>query len=133
MRKHLGLAVALALGACTGPVVDVTPLHPTPRCLAARATQSVTVYRARPSNGVAVYGIEASVGDVEELHAAVHSKAASLGCDGIMFTDHVRPRTTTHGIATGQLNDHREVSDEKVLALCIVFSDTQLGKQPAPP
>jgi hypothetical protein len=136
MKMRLGLgvaALALVLSACLGPVIDVTPLHPTPRCLASRTAESVKVFHTRPSTAVAVYGIEASAGDAGELHAAVHNKAASLGCDGILFTDHVRPRTTSSNSATGELNDHREISDEKVLGLCLVFGETQLGKQPAQP
>ena len=122
MLYRLGLAAALAtVSACFAPVVDVSPLHPTPRCLMARAVTSVKVFAEYPASGVAVYNLDASNGNPGELHEALQSKAADLGCDGVLIKSREGPGHTRGQAATGQLNDHRELVPGHVTAFCIVL------------
>jgi hypothetical protein len=122
MRHRPGFAAALvALSACA-PVVDVYPLHPTPRCLMARAVQSVKIFPDLPENSVAVYGLAATNGNDGELHAAVQTKAADLGCDGVVIAAREDPRQSRGEVATGKLNDHREPVPGHVSALCVVLA-----------
>jgi hypothetical protein len=116
------LAVALASSACFAPVVDVSPLRPTPRCLMARAVSSVKVFPDYPENSVAVYHLDASNGHPHELHQALQSKAADLGCDGVLIKSKEGPGQTRSQAATGQLNEHRELVPGHVSAYCIVLS-----------
>jgi len=121
MLYRLGLAAALAALSACAPVVDVSPLHPTPRCLMARAVTSVKVFADYPETGIAVYNLDATNGNTGELHAALQSKAADLGCDGVLIKSREGPGHTRGKAATGQLNDHRELVPGHVSALCIVL------------
>jgi hypothetical protein len=125
----LGLAAAIAtLGACK-PIVDVTHLHPTPRCIMTRAVDSVKLLPAVPENGVAVYGIVASNGQLSELQTAVHHKAAHLGCDGVVIAEYTGAGKTRGVAATGQLNEHRELAQPRLLALCVVLAKTEAAPE----
>jgi hypothetical protein len=120
---HYRYATALlTLSACVAPVIDVYPLNPTPRCIMARAVDSVQVLPQMPPDSVAVYGLNASNGNPAELHAALQSKAAHLGCDGVVITAKEAPRQSRGESATGQLNDHREMVPGQLSALCIVLA-----------
>ena len=124
MRYRHGLIASLVtLGACTEPLVNVTPLHPTPRCIMARAVESVKVFTDWPPNSVAVYGIVASEGSASELHAAIQAKAAGLGCDGILIVNRDAAGHTRGEAATGQLTEHKELVAERVTAVCIVLAN----------
>jgi hypothetical protein len=123
MLYRLGLVAALATtSACFAPVVDVSPLRPTPRCLMARAVASVKVFPEYPENAVAVYHLDASNGNPDELHAALQSKAADLGCDGVLIKTKEGPGQRRSGAATGQLNEHRELVPGHIAAYCIVLA-----------
>ena len=113
-------AALVTLSACVAPIIDVYPLNPTPRCIMARAVDSVQVMPEMPADSVAVYGLNASNGSPGELHAALQAKAANLGCDGVVITAREAPKQSRGESATGQLNDHREVVPGKLSALCIV-------------
>src|SRR5262245_12026459 len=121
MMYRLGFAAALVTLSACAPVVDVSPLHPTPRCLMARAVTSVTVYADYPENGVAVYNLDASNGYPGELHAVLQSKVADLGCDGALIKSIEGPGHSRGQAATGQLNDHRELVPGHMSALCLVL------------
>ena len=122
MLYRLVLAAALASSACFAPVVDVSPLRPTPRCLMSRAVSSVKVFPAYPENSVAVYHLDASNGNPDELHQALQTKAADLGCDGVLIKSKEGPGQTRGQAATGQLNEHRELVPGHVSAYCLVLS-----------
>ena len=118
--RHGLVAALITLGACT-PVVEVTPLHPTPRSVVARSVGSVKVFEHAPDDGVAVYGLIASEGSTDDLNAAIQSKAADLGCDGVVLARSEAGAPTRREVATGQLTAHPEHNAERVTALCIVL------------
>lgn len=121
MQFRHGLVAALVtLGACA-PVVEVTPLHPTPRCIMSRAVGSVKVFEQSPDGGVAVYGLIASEGSTDDLHAAIQNKAANLGCDGVVIARSAAGAPRRGEVATGELTAHPEANAERVTALCIVM------------
>ncbi|HEY0993274.1 MAG TPA: hypothetical protein VGD80_39750 [Kofleriaceae bacterium] len=122
MMYRLGLAAALVTTSACAPVVDVSPLHPTPHCLMARAVTSVKVFAEYPEHGVAVYNLDASNGYPGELHEALQSKAADLGCDGLLIKSREGPTHSRGQAATGQLNDHRELVPGHISALCLVLA-----------
>lgn len=111
---------AVALVGCNVILVDVHQRHPTPRPLWPRPVATVKTYETRPSGGVAVFGLQAAGGDLDEVERAVRAKAASLGCDGIMIS--VREeQSVSHGVAlTGKLIEAREYVDAHIDALCMV-------------
>ena len=88
----------------------------------ARAVASVKVFADFPEHGVAVYNLDASNGYPGELHAALQSKAADLGCDGVLIKSREGPGQSRGQAATGQLNDHRELVPGHVSALCLVLA-----------
>lgn len=120
--RHRGVVAGalLALSACNVIPVDVSQRHPTPRPLWPRPVATVKTYEARPSGGVAVYGLQAAGGDLGEVEGAIRAKAASLGCDGIMVS--VREEhSVSHGVqVTGKLIEAREYVDAHIDALCMV-------------
>jgi len=116
----LAIVSAAMLGACA-PLVEVTPMHPTPRCIMARAASSVKVFERAPDNGVAVYGLVASEGDTRDLYVAIQTKAADLGCDGVLIARSEAGTPTRGDVATGQLNAQPVQNSERVTALCIVM------------
>jgi hypothetical protein len=122
MRSFLGLAVAISTLSACKPIVDVTQLHPTPRCITSRAVDSVKLYPELPENSVAVFGMVASNGMLSELQAAVQHKAAHLGCDGVVVAEYTGPGQVRAGAATGQLNEHRALAEPRLLALCVVLA-----------
>ena len=118
--RRVVIATLVALSGCGTVLVDVSSRHPTPRPLWAHPVASLKTYQTRPAGGVAVYGLQASGEDAADVEAAVREKAASLGCDGIMFT--VREdQGKSEGVAlTGKLNDAREYVGAHIDALCMV-------------
>lgn len=123
MFRSTGLAaavLALGLAACTGPEVQVTPLRPAPHALAPRAIETVQTYDKAPDDGVAVYRIEVTGGSQAELESALKTKAASLGCDGIVITLAPTAARTQGETSTGALNDHRVIDAAKASALCVI-------------
>ena len=118
--RHVVTAALLALSACGTVQVEVTPRHPSPYPLSPRVVEDLKTYQARPPGGVAVYALEAS-GEAEgDVEAAVRKKAASLGCDGIMFTVREDQSTSADVALTGQLNAAREYVGAHIDALCMV-------------
>ncbi|HTJ44328.1 MAG TPA: hypothetical protein VL463_19625 [Kofleriaceae bacterium] len=120
MMYRSTVLIALFVCACVGPSVEVTPLHPAPHALAPRTPEQVTTFPAAPDDGVAVYRIEVSGGSQSELETALKTKAASLGCDGVVITLAPTQAHTSGETQTGALNDHRTVEAARVSALCIV-------------
>jgi ketosteroid isomerase-like protein len=120
--RHVVIAALVSLGGCAVPLIEVKSLHPAPapRVLGPRAVDTVQTYNARPPGGVAVYSIEASGEDEAETEAVVRQKAASLGCDGLMFTVQMDQGKSEGEYFTGQLNQHREYTYARVDALCVV-------------
>jgi ketosteroid isomerase-like protein len=121
MRQRGVVAGALVvLSACNVILVDVRERHPTPRPLWPRPVATIKTYETRPPGGVAVYGLQAAGGDLEEVEGAIRAKAASLGCDGVMIS--VREeQSVSHGVQlTGKLIEAREYVDAHIDALCMV-------------
>jgi hypothetical protein len=129
-RRSLVAAVAaLALGACVGPTVNVTPLRPAPPGMAPRAVADVQVLEAAPAEGTSVYRIEVSGGSHDELMSALKEKAAGLGCHAIVVTQTATEKHTEAAQQTGQLTDHREVTAARISALCVVPEETRTGSR----
>jgi uroporphyrinogen-III synthase len=119
--KLIAVAVLVTLCACVGPTVDVTPVGPVPHALSPRAPEAVRHFELRPENGIEVYDIEAYGDAKPKLLAAVRQKAASLGCDGLMFSAPTAASRTDSEAATGQLNEHHQKPGSHVEAVCIVL------------
>src|SRR5215510_12767392 len=113
-------AALVALSACGRVVVEVSTRHPAPRWLSPRFVEDLKTYEVRPPGGVAVYGLQASGEDKAKVEAAVRQKAASLGCDGIMFTVREDQGVSTGVALTGKLNQAREYVGAHIDALCMV-------------
>jgi ketosteroid isomerase-like protein len=118
--RHVVIAALVSLGGCAVPQIEVNSLHPAPRPLGPRAVDTVQTYKARPPGGVAVYSIEASGEDYADTEAVVRQKAASLGCDGLMFTVLLDQSKSEGEPLTGMLNQHHEYVYARVDALCVV-------------
>ena len=119
--KLVTVVALVALGACVGPTVDVTPVGPIPPAMSPRAPEALKHFQLRPDNGLEVYDIEAYGDAKPKLLAAIRQKAASLGCDGLMFsaTSHASP--TDSAAETGQLNEHHQKPGSHIEAVCIVL------------
>lgn len=128
----LGVVVLLGflggLGACVDPIVEVTTLHPTPRHIASRTLDSVKLFKELPENSVAVFGLVATNGSRAELQNAVYHKAANLGCDGVVIADYSAARQIRREVATGGLNEQRELAEARILALCVVLKESSAGR-----
>jgi hypothetical protein len=109
-----------SLGGCVGPTVDVTPVGPAPRVLAPRAPEMVKRFELRPDNGIEVFDLEAYGDAKPKLLVAIRQKAASLGCDGLMFTA-PSAANLDNTAATGQLNEHHQKPGSHIEAVCIVL------------
>jgi len=121
MKSGCTFLLLAILGACVGASVEVTPLRPAPRALTPRTIEAVKVLESRPDGGVAVYNMVATGGGHGELETAIKTKAASLGCDGVVITVRAAPTQQSNGVTTGGLNDHRESVAGHVTAMCIVL------------
>ncbi len=124
------IAAVVLVSACTGPNIQVKSLHPAPRALQPRAVETVQTFESRPDGGVAAYSLEASGSDQVAIEAAVKQRAASLGCDGIMFTVRQDPSQARGDASTGQLNQHREYLAARIDALCMVLPNGGAGTTP---
>jgi hypothetical protein len=128
---HIVIALATLLSACSGAKVDVKTLATTPRPLSPRAVESLQKFESRPDGAVAVYDIDAYGDTKPKLDAAVHAKAASLGCDGIMLLVHKAAINAAADNTTGQLNEHAREGSH-VDALCIVLPEATPAAPAAP-
>lgn len=90
-----------------------------------RGIETVKVYPKMPDDSVAVYGLVASNGTASELQTAVQHKAAHLGCDGVVIAEYTGAGKTRGVKATGQLNEHRELANPRLLALCVVLASAE--------
>jgi hypothetical protein len=120
MRFVAVVAVAVLSG-CVGLTVDVTPVGPVPRGMSPRAPGTVKHFELRPENGVEVYDIEAYGDAKPKLLAAIRQKAASLGCDGLMFSAPAVSAQHDSAAGTGQLNEHHQKPGSHIEAVCIVL------------
>jgi ketosteroid isomerase-like protein len=115
------VVVALvALSGCAVPVVQVNPMHPKPRPLWPHGVETLQLYKSRPAGGVAVYSLEASGEDEPDVEQAVKEKAASLGCDGILYTVRLDQQVSEGTALTGKLTAAHEYVSARVDALCVV-------------
>ena len=119
--KFVAVVTLAALSACVGPTVDVTPVGPVPRGLVPRTPETVKRFELRPENAIEVYDIEAYGDAKTKLLAAVRQRAASLGCDGLMFSAPTRATQHDSAADTGQLNEHHQKPGSHVEAVCIVL------------
>jgi hypothetical protein len=119
-NRHLVIALAV-LSACAGAKIDVKTLATAPRPLAPRPVESLQKFETRPQGAVAVYDIDVYGDTKPALDTALHQKAASLGCDGIMLLVHKEAVNTTADTTTGQLNEHHTRPGSHLNALCIVL------------
>src|SRR5262245_44430539 len=120
--RHCGVVAGalLMISACNVIQVDVSQRHPSPHPLWSRPVETVKTYETRPPGGVAVYGLQAQGGDVNEVESAIKAKAAELGCDGIMLL--VRAdQSISQGVAlTGKVGEARQYTEAHIDALCVV-------------
>lgn len=120
MANRRAVVVLVALCACAVPVVQVHQMHPRPRALWPHGVETLQLYKSRPAGGVAVYSLEASGEDEPDVEQAVKEKAASLGCDGILYTVRIDQKIIDGASLTGKLNSAHEYVSARVDALCIV-------------
>ena len=110
------------LSACVGATVEVTPVGPVPPGMQPRAPETVKHFELRPDNAVEVYDIEAYGDAKAKLLAVIRQRAATLGCDGLMFSAPSRAaRADTPAETTGQLNEHHQKPGTHVEAVCLVM------------
>jgi hypothetical protein len=129
---HVVVTLAL-LSACAGAKVDVRTLATAPRPLSPITPQQLKMFETRPEGAIAVYDIDAYGDTKPALEAAVHDKAASLGCDGIMLLVHKESGGNADPDATtGQLNEHHTRPGSHYDALCIVLPAAATADKTAP-
>lgn len=131
-RFSAALMVIVLVAACHPIVVpDVVERRPSPHPLWPRPVETVQTYSARPPNGVAVYGLEASGETQEVIEHAIRKKAAQLGCDGILYTVNGQPSVATAAL-TGKISAMRSYQNPHMDALCIVDPDALPPGWPMP-
>lgn len=127
--KSLYLAALALFAGCAATTVDVTPLHPSPRALAARPPATVMIYKTEaPTGAIEIYRLDAQDGSADERAAALRAKAAELGCDGLVVHVETATERRDEGQSqTGQLNDHRVIAPAHLSATCVVLPGTDPG------
>lgn len=120
-NRALVLALAALLGACAGAKVDVKTLAASPRPLTPTTVDKLQQFDKRPDGAVAVFDLDAYGDTKPALDTALHAKAASLGCDGIVMLVHKEGGNGQLDATTGQLNDHTTKAGSHLQAVCIVL------------
>ena len=133
--KHLGL-VALVVAAACGPSISTTNTNPSPRPLTARSVDSVEVYTtklpARPYVEVAIF--RASKGQADQHIDALRERAASYGCDALVFT--VMPSQHDYSHSSGKPGEIGTTTSSSAVssssATCVVWNEPAPATANAP-
>lgn len=115
----------LIFAAGCGTSIRATTINPSPRPLHARAPASVELFTSGPPQGrsfVDVAYLEAeqesgySVDDTPEFLGQLRTRAAAMGCDGLVIG------APTNAVTTG-IDLKTPMNRKGIVATCIVFAD----------